>query len=33
MGRGDVITADQSAVNAIRDLLNELDIKGNVVIG
>ena len=33
MGRGDEKAADQAAVNAMRDQLNLLDIKGVVVIG
>ena len=33
MGRGNEKAADQSAVNAMRDFLNELDINGKVVIG
>ena len=33
MGRGDEKAADQSAVNAMRDFLNELSISGKVVIG
>ncbi|RJE86494.1 class II fructose-bisphosphatase [Paracoccus onubensis] len=33
IGRGDEKTADQAAVNAMRDQLNMLDIKGVVVIG
>ena len=33
MGRGDEKAADQAAVNAMRDFLNELDVKGKVVIG
>ncbi|GAB1479114.1 class II fructose-bisphosphatase [Paracoccaceae bacterium] len=33
IGRGDVKAADQAAVNAMRDQLNLLDIKGVVVIG
>ena len=33
IGRGDEKTADQAAVNAMRDQLNKLDIKGVVVIG
>ena len=33
MGRGDEKAADQAAVNAMRDMLNALDIEGTVVIG
>ena len=33
MGRGNEKDADQSAVNAMRDFLNDLDINGKVVIG
>ena len=33
MGRGNEKAADQSAVNAMRDYLNDLDINGKVVIG
>ena len=33
IGRGDEKAADQAAVNAMRDQLNQLDIKGVVVIG
>ena len=33
MGRGNEKSADQSAVNAMRDFLNELSISGKVVIG
>lgn len=33
IGRGDEMAADQAAVNAMRDQLNMLDIKGVVVIG
>ena len=33
MGRGDEKAADQSAVNAMRDFLNNLTISGKVVIG
>lgn len=33
MGRGDEKTADQAAVNAMRESLNELSIDGTVVIG
>ena len=33
IGRGDQITADQVAVDAMRKQLNMLDIKGTVVIG
>lgn len=33
VGRGDEKAADQAAVNAMRDQLNKLDIKGVVVIG
>lgn len=33
IGRGDEKAADQAAVNAMRDQLNALDIKGTVVIG
>ncbi|TNF18204.1 MAG: class II fructose-bisphosphatase [Rhodobacteraceae bacterium] len=33
VGRGDEKAADQAAVNAMRDQLNQLDIKGTVVIG
>ena len=33
MGRGDEKVADQAAVNAMRDFLNELDVNGKVVIG
>ena len=33
IGRGDEKAADQAAVNAMRDQLNSLDIKGVVVIG
>ncbi len=33
MGRGDEKGADQAAVNAMRDFLNELDVNGKVVIG
>ena len=33
IGRGDEKAADQAAVNAMRDQLNKLDIKGTVVIG
>ena len=33
VGRGDEKAADQAAVNAMRDQLNRLDIKGVVVIG
>lgn len=33
IGRGDEKAADQAAVNAMRDQLNQLDIKGTVVIG
>ena len=33
IGRGDEKAADQAAVNAMRDQLNMLDIKGTVVIG
>ncbi len=33
IGRGDEKAADQAAVNAMRDQLNLLDIKGVVVIG
>ena len=33
MGRGNEKAADQSAVNAIRDFLNVLDVSGKVVIG
>lgn len=33
VGRGDEKEADQAAVNAMRDQLNKLDIKGVVVIG
>ena len=33
IGRGDEKAADQAAVNAMRDQLNLLDIKGTVVIG
>ena len=32
MGRGDEKAADQAAVNAMRDFLNELDVNGKVVI-
>ncbi|SDY88852.1 class II fructose-bisphosphatase [Citreimonas salinaria] len=33
VGRGDEKSADQAAVNAMREQLNKLDIKGTVVIG
>ena len=33
IGRGDEKAADQAAVNAMRDQLNLLDVKGTVVIG
>ena len=33
MGRGNEKAADQSAVNAMRDFLNVLDVSGKVVIG
>ena len=33
MGRGDEKAADQTAVNVMRDFLNEFDINDNVVIG
>ena len=33
MGKGNEKSADQSAVNAMRDFLNELSISGKVVIG
>ena len=33
IGRGDEKAADQAAVNAMRDQLNRLDIRGTVVIG
>ncbi|MEL6913447.1 MAG: class II fructose-bisphosphatase [Pseudomonadota bacterium] len=33
IGRGDEKAADQAAVNAMREQLNKLDIKGRVVIG
>ncbi|MGR3496587.1 class II fructose-bisphosphatase [Citreimonas sp.] len=33
IGRGDEKSADQAAVNAMREQLNKLDIKGTVVIG
>lgn len=33
VGRGDKVTADQVAVDAMRDALNSLDIQGTVVIG
>ena len=33
VGRGDEKAADQAAVNAMREQLNKLDIKGVVVIG
>tara|TARA_Y100001970_G_scaffold177506_1_gene216307 strand:+ start:20565 stop:21545 length:981 start_codon:yes stop_codon:yes gene_type:complete len=33
MGRGDEKAADQAAVNAMRDFLNQLDVNGKVVIG
>ena len=33
IGRGDEKAADQAAVNAMRDFLNELDVNGKVVIG
>ena len=33
MGKGDEKAADQAAVNAMRDFLNELDVNGKVVIG
>ncbi|HHY03387.1 MAG TPA: fructose-bisphosphatase class II, partial [Paracoccus sp.] len=33
VGRGDEKAADQAAVNAMREQLNMLDIKGTVVIG
>ena len=33
MGRGDEYAADQAAVNAMREFLNNLSIKGTVVIG
>jgi len=33
MGKGDEKAADQAAVNAMRDFLNDLDVKGKVVIG
>jgi len=33
IGRGDEKAADQAAVNAMRDQLNKLEIKGRVVIG
>lgn len=33
MGRGDEKAADQAAVNAMRDMLNALDIEGTVMIG
>jgi len=33
MGRGNEKAADQSAVNAMRDFLNILDVRGKVVIG
>ena len=33
IGRGDEKAADQAAVNAMRDFLNELDVDGKVVIG
>jgi len=33
IGRGDEKSADQAAVNAMREQLNRLDIKGTVVIG
>ena len=33
IGRGDEKAADQAAVNAMRDQLNKLDIRGTVVIG
>ena len=33
IGRGDEKAADQAAVNAMREQLNRLDIKGVVVIG
>ncbi|MBS0125432.1 class II fructose-bisphosphatase [Thetidibacter halocola] len=33
IGRGDEKAADQAAVNAMREQLNKLDIKGTVVIG
>ncbi len=33
VGRGDKVTADQVAVDAMRDALNALDIQGRIVIG
>ena len=33
IGRGDEKAADQAAVNAMRDQLNQLDVQGTVVIG
>ncbi|QIV96569.1 fructose-1,6-bisphosphatase II [Allofrancisella inopinata] len=33
MGRGDKIAADQAAVDAMRNALNEVDVDGTVVIG
>ena len=33
IGRGDEKAADQAAVNAMREQLNKLDIRGVVVIG
>ena len=33
MGRGDEKAADQAAVNAMREFLNNLSINGTVVIG
>ncbi|MEM9344706.1 MAG: fructose-bisphosphatase class II, partial [Pseudomonadota bacterium] len=33
IGRGDEKSADQAAVNAMREQLNRLDIQGTVVIG
>ena len=33
VGRGDKVTADQVAVDAMRDALNSLHIRGKVVIG
>lgn len=33
MGRGDEKAADQAAVDAMRNALNALDIRGTVVIG
>src|SRR3954453_9572394 len=33
VGRGDEIAADQAAVDAMRQALNEIDIDGEIVIG